>query len=300
MPVLDSPSEGTGADPFSSVFFVDRFRYLKLALAQVAIGGAAYGWYHPRDGLSAGDSVAGYGLGIWSLGLVIWLAWFGIRKRRYGDVRGVMSGGRKRLSLKGWLSAHIYFGITLLVLATLHTGFRFGWDLHTFAFALMVLVIASGIFGVIVYSVVPKRVARNLRVDQKGVSADELMARIKDTRTLRLNTLGLSDAINAALAEGLKVSFMKRSLRDQFLGIRGASPAKALVQRVRDLGKDEPNKDDLSLVLSMLERRARWIDQVRLDRRHRAILGCWLLIHVPLTVGLIVALFLHVIVVLSL
>ena len=47
-------------------------------------------------------------------------------------------------SLKAWVSAHVYLGLSLIVIATLHTGFQFGWNVHTLAYALMMLVILSG------------------------------------------------------------------------------------------------------------------------------------------------------------
>ena len=62
----------------------------------------------------------------------------GVRKRRYRSGTG---------SLQGWTSAHVYIGTSLLVIVTLHTAFEFGWNVHTAAYALMVLVIDSGFIG---------------------------------------------------------------------------------------------------------------------------------------------------------
>ena len=84
--------------------------------------------------------------------LIVWLALFGIRKRAI--TTGVYS-------LKAWLSAHVYLGLSLLVIGTLHAGFHFGWNVHTLAYALMVLVIVSGMPGAAAYAVLPQALSAN-------------------------------------------------------------------------------------------------------------------------------------------
>jgi hypothetical protein len=100
----------------------------------------------------SGGSWLGYALGVISAGLIVWLACLGIRKR-------VITAGH--YSLKAWVSAHVYLGLSLTVLATLHTGFQFGWNVHTLAYGLMMLVIASGALGIWAYATLPQRLHGN-------------------------------------------------------------------------------------------------------------------------------------------
>src|ERR671937_308841 len=97
------------------------FRYLKLSLALMLL------------------SILGYTLGTLGALLILWLLWFGVRKRQYHSRLGQVTG---------WLSGHVYLGSALLVVATLHSGFQFGWNVHTLTYVLMVVVIASGFYGV--------------------------------------------------------------------------------------------------------------------------------------------------------
>ena len=83
-----------------------------------------------------GGSWYGYILGTVGAGLIVWLTLLGLRKR-------TMTPGA--WSLKAWTSAHVYLGLSLIVIGTLHTGFQFGWNVHTLAYALMMLVILSGV-----------------------------------------------------------------------------------------------------------------------------------------------------------
>ena len=109
----------------------------------------------------------GYGLGTIGLGLIVWLSLLGIRKR-------AMTPGR--WPLKAWTSAHVYLGLALVVVATLHTGLRFGWNLHTLAYALMMLVILSGVFGVVVYAMLPSALSANREEQTQAQMIDGVRA----------------------------------------------------------------------------------------------------------------------------
>ena len=108
-----------------------RFRYLKIACAAAVLSAT---------------------LGIAGALLILWLMWFGYRKRLYLKDQG---------NLVAWLSAHVYLGLSLFVIATLHIGFHFGWNVHTLAYVLMCLVIASGGFGILSYVRYPRVMTEN-------------------------------------------------------------------------------------------------------------------------------------------
>jgi hypothetical protein len=65
---------------------------------------------------SSGGTWLGYTLGTIAALLIVYLAWYGVRRRTFGK------GG----SAAGWLSAHVYFGLVLVLVTTLHCGFQFG------------------------------------------------------------------------------------------------------------------------------------------------------------------------------
>jgi len=105
----------------------NNFQWLKLAGAISLVAILAYLLIdvQPRPN---GGSWYGYILGTAGAGLIVWLALLGIRKR-------AMTPGA--WSLKAWTSAHVYLGLSLIIIATLHAGFQFGWNVHTLAYALM-------------------------------------------------------------------------------------------------------------------------------------------------------------------
>jgi|HubBroStandDraft_1064217.scaffolds.fasta_scaffold00038_33 hypothetical protein len=235
-----------------------------------------------------GGTALGYALGVAGLGLICWLAWFGIRKRQFGP-------GRR--PLEAWLSAHIYLGLALIVVATLHTGFRWHGNIHTLAFVLMVLVIASGIFGLLIYLRYPVRAAANLGGADRRKLVGEIVALDLECREKALEfddrALALVRAATGAVQPAPGWSDLVRSRP-----VLSAS-TEAAIAHLRGLLRGEaalPPDVVLPLVLA-LTRRATLVERARRDFRYRLLLTGWRSVHLVLSIGLLVALVVHVVVV---
>jgi len=144
-------------------------RYFKLALLLCAAAIGVYAWHEPPAIYLKpyGGTWLGYTLGTIGAVLILWLMLVGIRKRRYRSSMG---------SVQGWTSAHVFLGASLIVIATLHSAFEFGWNIHTLAYALMMLVIASGFFGVYAYLRYPEYMTANLA----GETLETMLLKVAD------------------------------------------------------------------------------------------------------------------------
>ena len=262
----------------------NNFQWLKIAggFSLVAIIAYALIDVEPRPN---GGSWYGYILGTIGAGLIVWLTFLGLRKR-------TMSTGH--WSLKAWTSAHVYLGLSLIVIGTLHTGFQFGWNVHTLAYTLMMFVILSGIFGVSAYSMVPRAMSAN---------RDEMTEK-QMLESLRSIDRQLHDA--AQPLEQRHAELVRSSLdQDPFGGgifrrLSGKYPncaTRAAQAAIRMDTAYKPNIDDdpLEKVDVLLSRKEAMLARVRKHLRLKAILEVWLYIHVPFTFALIAALIAHII-----
>ena len=85
-------------------------------------------------------------------------------------------------------------GTSLLVIVTLHTAFEFSRNVHTAAYALMVLVIVNGFIGVYAYLHYPALMTANLGEEQ----VETIIQKITNLdRKCRRMALDLSDEVNA-------------------------------------------------------------------------------------------------------
>jgi hypothetical protein len=262
------------------------FKYLKLSTLMVLVTVVAYAVHRPTVGPPNGGTALGYALGTLGLGLIVWLAWFGIRKRRYGV------GGK--MQLEDWLSAHVYLGLGLIVVATLHTGFQFGWNVHTLAYTLMVLVILSGAFGVFTYVRYPRLMTENRR----GATQRELLTQIAELDAkAREISAGLGDDIHGAVMAAQDKLAFGRSARRLLSGRDPACPAAAVLKRVGELALGLPVTDAEKgrALLALLARKVELVDRVRRDLAYKAMMDVWLFVHVPLTFALLAALTAHVV-----
>jgi hypothetical protein len=290
----------------------ERFRYLKAATVLCIVSIAVYLWHDPLDGPNGGTWL-GYTLGTLGTLMIVWLAWLGVRKRQYASNLG---------TVRGWVSAHVYLGIALLVDATLHTGFQFGWNLHTLAYGLMVLVIASGAFGIAVYTRYPRMIT-----DHRSEATRE--AWIEDLLDLNERAIQLADEVSPEVhhfvLRGAEQVHLGGSWREQLFRVRGdggTAEMQALTEILRKkltateaeraavvdaeqvilltdekimMSERDPAIERLKQLLELLTRRNDLAARVNQDVQMHARLQIWLYLHVPLTGALLGALTAHIV-----
>lgn len=289
--------------------------YLKLALLLCGVSILLYVLHDPPEGPS-GSTWLGYTLGCVGAALILWLAWYGVRKRRYRE---------SRAPAQAWVSAHVYLGLSLLLVATLHGGFQFGWNVHTLAYALMVIVILSGVYGIVVYARLPRALTANR--DQQM----EFRAMLDEIARLNQFTLTLADRIDpethAMVARsvgrvriggsaweqlsgryrvpgelGALEGFVARkraqleaqSARLEALERSDRSETIAFVADQMFSSRSERGGESLQKLLQAIARRKALLERINRDITLRARLTVWLYLHVPLTVTLLAALLVHV------
>jgi hypothetical protein len=253
-----------------------RFRWLWIALA---LSGASIAGYLmiDHDPRPNGGTWYGYTLGTIGLLLILWLSLLGVRKRRINP--GVWS-------LKAWTSAHVYLGLSLIVVGTLHTGFQIGWNVHTLAYVLMLLVIVTGIYGVVVYATLPASLSANRKEMTRAQMLDALTAIDRQLESAAQPLARAeSDLVIAALGQDV---FYGGALARLTASYPGCATAKAL----KGMGTASEAE---ARVVALLEKRREQLAQIRGALRIRAMLEIWLFVHIPLTIALIAALTAHVI-----
>ena len=232
-----------------------------------------------------GGSWYGYTLGTIGALLILWLTMLGLRKR-------VMTRGH--WSLKAWTSAHVYLGLSLIVIGTLHSGFQFGWNVHTLAWVLMLLVIASGIWGITAYATLPAALSNNRDERTEAEMLEDVRAL---DRQLHSAALALAPAQASEVARSLDANPFAGSIWTR-LGGRypqcATTQARAAIRAITGAQPDD-GSDPLERVDTLLGRKQAALLRLRRHLRLKALLEIWLYLHVPLTFALIAALVAHII-----
>lgn len=264
-----------------------RFRYLKLAAAFILLATVAYAWEY-GSAVPNGGTPLGYASGILGALMIMWLMAYGIRKRSYRSTLGTVGG---------WLSAHVYLGMALAVIVTLHSGFHFDYNIHTLAYLLTLATLGSGIFGVYAYRRYPALMTRNRR----GKTLSSMMVEIADIdRECREAAKSLDDDINRALLEASERTRLGGSVMEQLSGDASDCATEAVWRRVTQRAENSPPEQAQAFrtVLTLLEKKRALLERARRDIGYKARLDIWPLIHVPLAFALLAALLAHVTVVL--
>ena len=282
-----------------SILAFRKRRYFWVALIVTGLSILAY-WIDDPQEPANGGTVLGYTLGTIAALLIVWLTWFGVRKRRYNSTLG---------TAQGWLSAHVYLGVALLVIVLLHAGFQFGRNVHTLAFVLMVLVISSGLYGVFIYMKYPARMSDN----RGGASRPELLDQLEDIdrRSQRvaadlpadykeLVTSGVGRTqLGSTLWSRLRGQdnsqvVLQRDGQTQVVGNPGQEAALDWLAEQQSRATDADHAARIGELSALLRNKRQLLRQLGEDLRLQASMEIWLYLHVPLTAALLVALAVHI------
>lgn len=277
-------------------------RYLWWAIAVTAVSIVLYASQQGEMQPPNGGTWQGYVLGTLGAVLIVWLAMLGIRKRRYSSNSG---------TVQGWTSAHIYLGSALLVIATLHSAGQLGLNIHSLAYVLMCIVIVSGMYGVYAYVNYPQAVSANRAGSTRAELFAELFELDKKAREIGAKS---PNEINIAVKSAVERTVIGGGLlaqltgRDQSSFIRSKQNGSAEVVQNRDqqpaidfIADKVPRAAKIAEaqliqeLLAVLCRRQAVLRRISRDIRLRGWTRVWLLVHVPLSAVLIVALFIHIV-----
>ncbi len=286
-----------------------RLVFLKLASVLTILSMAAYLIYVPAAGLPHnGGTWLGYTLGTVGTVLIFWLMWLGIRKRHYLSRTG---------SVQAWVSAHVYLGVALVFIVTLHTGFQFGANVHTLSYVFMLLVVISGLYGVFSYLRYPQLMMENLAGSNQNLLLHEIFNLEQECLALG-DTLG--EELHAALLHSMEIPIISGSTWQQLTRRKPSSKQKISRQRRRELkqagllekGEDydvtmylvadkllhthDPEQTArMSQLLDVLGRKNALVERLRRNVQYQALLDIWRYLHIPLSFALLSSLIIHII-----
>lgn len=278
------PVSKQGSSTHSSFLAYENYRHLKLSILVCALCILGYLWtdFEPNRN---GGTWYGYGLGILATGLILWLTLLGVRKR------WITQG---HWSVKAWTSAHVYLGLSLIVIATLHTGFQFGWNIHTLAYVVMMGVIISGLFGIYFYAVLPRHMSNN----RAQMSRSELLEEIGNLdRQLLEQALVLDDGHAQFIRDATAKTTLGGSMFRRLSGHDRKCPTRTALLHFRQSLQDKKaaTQNGVLEMVGLLERKNALLSRTRLHIRYRTLLELWLYFHIPLTFALLAALTTHIV-----
>lgn len=254
------------------------YRYLWLNVGLLVVLVFFYFLYDPIGGRNGGTYL-GYTYGVIATLAILYLLWFGMRKRSYNS---------QLTTLKGCLSAHVWLGIGLILIVPLHSGFQFGINVHTLAYALMLLTIASGMFGARIYLKLPPKILshrgggtiKSLVEQSNDISTEiDWLARDRSDDFLRL-----VERVDFTFNPSVLSAFRNKKPEE--------IPAKEIANLLSKLTDAE--RDEAFKVVGLASRKRHLVEQIQNEIRVMATFRSWLYLHVPISYGLIAALGIHI------
>ncbi|MEI7841440.1 MAG: hypothetical protein WCI39_00285 [Gallionellaceae bacterium] len=306
-------------------------RYFKLSSVIISIAIFAFVLFEPSNTGHYGGTILGYTLGVSSATIVIILFYYGLLKRRpplqrerrtklydtkntapqnenislpsssaTKERRSFLSrkNWRFHVTLQGWLSGHIYLGGTLIVLATLHTGFRFSWSVHTLSYVFLLIVSATGYYGLYIYTLYPRVMTQILGQD----TLDMIIKQIAEIdERARILALDMPDDVNQLLLKSRLETHIGSNLYQMLTGEQLNCPTAYAAKQIQVLGAKYVKNEQIKIIAelySLILRKKTLVNRAHIAVMLKARMDAWLYLHVPFSVALMASLSVHVLAIL--
>jgi hypothetical protein len=236
----------------------------------------------PSDHRSIGGTPLGLVLGTISLGIFVFAALLGVRKK----LPFLPVGNVQR-----WLRGHIWLTLLTIPLILLHSGFRLGGPMTTTLMVLYAIVMVSGIYGLILQHKLPTMMKESLPVEivfeqipnvraQLCAAAENLQRNFKQQATSGSAVV----AINLSQEEVL-AGFIEQRLIPYLRARRGGKYRLGHAREAAEIFRHLKLRVDEEYQPRVNEMR-RWCEERRLTDtqvRMQHWLHGWLFVHVPLS-----------------
>lgn len=272
-------------------------------VAVVLLAGASaavYVPYHLRSPNGpSGGSWTGLGFGIAAFLLMAFAGLLGAR-RKFPAWRL----GRPET----WMRGHLWLGFLTVPLVLFHSGFQFGGALTVALMVLLVLVTASGVLGVVLQQVLPRMITSRVPMETIYEQVDHVLGQlVEESDVLVANVAGplvLPAAVEARTVSGSIKAPLEGSVPLREFHLKEVRPFLESDGRSGPLSRPPssagafvatrkllppPMHETLKDLEVICEERRQIAAQVRL---HRWLHG-WLLVHVPLSYGLLLLAAVH-------
>jgi hypothetical protein len=275
--------------------------WLVASLAITGVLAAVYAFYRvpaaggPSSGNSMGGTTLELAFGVIGFAFMIFAGLLGARKKV-----PVWRVGRAQT----WMRGHLWLGLLSLPIIVLHSGFRYGHGLTAVLMTLLVVVVASGIFGAALQHYMPRVMTREVTMEtiyeeighvraQLLEEAQELIAKAtavpeKAAAAAAPESMASSDVAAANDAAPL-LNFFDSELKpflDQPEG-RGSALGDAAQARSAFLHLRTLVPPALHTAIDDLENICEEERELTLQSRLHVWLHGWLLLHIPLSLALL-------------
>lgn len=254
-----------------------KFRWLWITILMFGMFVLLYVFNNSLD-RPRGSTTLGYIYGGLATFFIFYLMWYGIRKRSYTFYA---------TPLVGWLSAHVWIGILLIVIVPLHSGFEFGPNVSTLAYGLLLGTIVTGFWGAFNYLLLPKEIISQ----HGGMSVRDLIGRIHHTD----DEISFLETDKSDAFEGMLYS-LDEPFKPSFRQLVFSKETPSFIEDLDQLNLSSLPRNEVDAAIqasNLIKEKKILINKLRHEMKTHFSLNFWLYFHIPLAFSLCIAVAIH-------